>query len=327
MSPSSTLRRYLKRTWPDPLHGSEHWSRSKKKRKLGKIAATLQHYGPRILPVTLMDLVPVDEKHPWSKQRRFRLCLYGIRECLQSGDVICSSDNRKGIVLYFIQQEHVTCIVLACVKQRNELVFHWQPFISESQGSELIPTDQEYTIHLGHVETIIPKDQVKLSSFKLQQDVLRYDFSKTLSSSVRLMVDSYLTCKTNFLSRHPLVIQLAGFVSLWLTSAKLAEYILANFQAYRSGILEDEEYIDFDVPVLASYAMNLSYDKCTLCGLYRSMVFSEQKCRACEPCYVKLRKVYRIFATLEPLRGQHVNTNQEELLDEVYIHVENLQLF
>ena len=300
------LNAYLQRDLPDPLAELDLLaSRKDKKRKIKLVAQAVQHYSVPEPPPTpenqkpkLCSVLPNDG---WQKLTRYSICLYGQQEIMQTGDFVKTYNHEHGIIDYFFSSEATTMVSLTLCKKPKD----WQTLLSPAH----IRTNSHISVALGMILFSKTKGTFEISPFIYDNQCLRLlplAPSRSLATE-QVLLKSYLLCDKKLLHCHPLVISAARFVSLLFTPHFLADMINKKFTDLMISIVNDEEdsqALDFTEFTML-HRMCVSEDSCSICRqLTRIACAENETLKTCEPCFVALRKVCRIFLRLEKLRAK-----------------------
>jgi len=316
------FKRYLSQTLDDPLSDVDAFSKKLKKRRIREVASAIQHWGHLLTtnekpkpapshqyPPELLDQIPHDPRYNWQSVKKYRMCVYGDRNIVQAGDVVVTHDDQKGEVEYFIQPKKNRPILMhmALVQSKSDLPPQWQVFVPSEE--ELITTDQDLTVPLGSITRVEPRDHVKFSPFVIRKNCLvERKAAPVDTTTIRtVLVKGYLTCSSAVLYFNPLVQLATRYMGLKCTEGEMTHLIKHDFYPYAVAMINDEQDEDDfeDTEFSATHRVPLlSGDSCNFCQEPRKMVYSSEKHKACEPCYVRLRTLYRMFQLLEPARQQ-----------------------
>lgn len=322
------LRKYLTQPQDDPLADALHWTKLQQRRKIREVAGSLQHYGQpllaqrsvapkdhpsRITEPVLMDEIDRDPLHDWS-ERKYRLCIYGQREVVQEGDLIITHEDCKCMVKnFFYSADSLGTVFIHAdrVKVKSEFPSTWQQFIPSDD--EVIVTDQHTSVPLGSLKKVYPRDSIKLSPLVLSNQCLmeRKASSERADTSLvaRIMVEGFLTCRKSMLHLNSLVLLAARYLNLRCSGFQFSQLIQKDFGAFRSELdndLEDEAEYE-GTQFTMSHRIPILEDECNFCRQQKALVVQVSDAvsrvhQCCEPCYVRLRNLYRMFALLLPLR-------------------------
>jgi len=265
------------------------------------------HVVDRRAPVMLDQIKYDPGKDCWESLKRFRLCLHGANcgELLQAGDLIRTLRN-VGRVLYmaYALNGHTVMVTYERAVQLKDLNPELRPFVKTS--TEWIPViDQVFTVTLGETRLLCKKDDLQLSPFILENDHLRVKPVETLPTVYldklrTLLMETYATCDRKKLEAHPLVRFAAQNVSVLMRPVQMALLIRHKFHPICIRFDEDVANTaseDFFVPKHSLPGMN---GVCVFCRRDTELLYREKDTvEVCEPCYMRLRKWYRIFTALE----------------------------
>ena len=319
------LKRYYRRDPPDPLKYLEHDSPPKlKKLKLLQVAGAVKHYGSMLTShpsssaqksysPELLDEIKLDRRYHWSKDLRYRLCLYQERSIIQVGDVITTLNRQKGIVDYFFWdtepmtrgERRKVKLVVSEVLNRSDLPPLWRAFV-QTDDALLVNTQTTWDLHLALIRSVTPRDQVKLSPYVFHQNRLRERDTSTEHTDelISTMIYTYLSTKSNLLHLHPLVKHAALYLDLLFSPEVMSQMIQKHFFPWNEDFRnDDDDDMNFDQTELTIlHRTSLKDGLCKFCRNETKLVVCHLKEGCCEKCYVRMRYLYQLFLPLERTR-------------------------